>query len=44
MGDTRSPLTRNFVSTLGIDGINGVSSEVACGYYRNVYDIDDKIC
>lgn len=45
VGDTRSPLAGNFVSTLEIDdGINGAPSEVDYGYYRNVNDVDNEIC
>jgi hypothetical protein len=44
VGDARSPLTGNLVSTLGTDGINKAPGDVNCGYYRNVDNIDNKIC
>lgn len=42
--DTRSALTRYFVSTLRTHGISEAPSDVDCEYYRNVDDIDNKIC
>ena len=44
VSDTRPPLTRNFVSTLGEDGINRTTGSIDCEHYRNVDDIDNKIC
>lgn len=44
MSDTRTPLTRNFVSALGMDGISRTSGNRNGSRHRNIDYIDDKIC
>lgn len=44
VGDTRTPLTRNFVSTLRVDRVSQDSANINGGYYRNIDNVDDKIC
>ena len=44
VSDTRPPLARNFVSTLRANRINEGSGKISKGRYRNIDDVDDKIC
>jgi len=44
VGDTRPPLARDFVSALRANGISGGSGKTSGGSYRNINDVDDKIC
>ena len=44
MGDSRSPLARNFVSALRTNTISGGSDKTIGGRYRNIDNVNDEIC
>ena len=44
MGDARPPLARNFISTLRTNRINSGSGKISAGRYRDIDNVDDKIC
>ena len=44
MGDPRPPLARNFVSALRTNRISGGSGKTSRDRYRNIDNVDDKIC